>query len=332
MCLFLADEKFSNEQLDITTDQLKNFFYIERGKDAIHHFFHVVSGLNSQIIGDYEIVGQVKKSIQMAREFGLVGTLTDRVSSYAFQASKQVKIKTNLSSGKYSVSYAAAELINDQQNEKSFNDILIVGTGQIGQAMARNLKEYFPKNKFSLTNRTLSHAQDLGSELNVNVIPFEKFIDSLHSFDVVITTAESDNYLITVDDIPTEGMRLFLDLSIPQVIDPQIKSLTNSKHYSVDEISEFHNELMKQRHLEIPKAESIIEEHCMKLMEWQTVFRHTEIILSYKEKMGRIIHIGDNHPVKTEKIFSGLIQQIKSEGYSGCSVIETVNVLLALEK
>ena len=89
---------------------------------------------------------------------------------------------------------------------------------------------------------------------------------------------------------------------------------------------------MKQRYQEVPKAELVIEEFIGKLMEWQHIFQHTGLILSYKEKMGRIIHNGGNPQIKIEKSFSSLIQRIKTDGYKGCTVIQTVNELLALEK
>jgi len=320
------------DQLNLEFGQLEEFFYTFTGYEAIRHLFKVVAGLNSQIIGDYEIVGQVKKAVQLSREFGLVQTLTDRITSYAFQASKEIKVKTNLSQGKYSVSYAAAELITAYQEKHTVENILIVGTGEMGQAMARNLKEYFPHTKLSLTNRTQTHAQQLADELQSDVIAFEKFTAKLNRFDVVITTAESNRYLIGVKDIPENCACLFLDLSIPQVIDPQLKNLPLLTHYSVDEISFFHNKLMKQRHLEIPKSEQIIEDFIARLTEWQYTFQYTGVILSYKEKMGRIIHNRDNATHKIEKSFSGLIRQIKVEGYRGCSVIQTMNDLIALEK
>lgn len=321
-----------SDQLSLTSGQLKDFFYVHSGYEAVRHFFRVVSGLNSQIVGDYEIVGQVKKAVQLSRQFGLVQTLTDRISSYAFQASRVVKAKTNLSHGKYSVSFATAELITAYQENHRIENILIVGTGEMGQAMARNLKEYFPQSKLSLTNRTYSHAQQLAHELQAEVLSFEKFSGHLNKFDVVITTAESNQYLIGANDLSDNSAGLFLDLSIPQVIDPRIKTFPFLTHYSVDEISIFHNELMKQRHLEIPKAEQIIEDFIRRLAEWQSTFQYTGVIMRYKEKMEHIIHNGGNPDDKIEKHFSGLIRQIKSDGYRGCSVIQTVNELMALEK
>jgi glutamyl-tRNA reductase len=325
-------KEIATEQLGLSEDDFNSYFYFYSGEEAIKHFFYVTSGLASQIIGDYEIVGQVKSAINIARQFGLIGTLTDRISNFAFQASKEVKTKTNLSNGKYSVSFAAAELITARQNGDPIKHILIAGTGEIGQALARNLREYFPEQKITLTNRTLSHAEKLAKEVGAEVIPFETFISKLSHFDAVITAFQADHYLIKPEDVKEDSAKIFVDLSIPQVIDPNIKSLSGIRLYSVDEISAFHNELMKERNLEIPKAELIIEDFISKLMDWQNIFRHTEVISGYKEKMGLIIHNGGNPTAKIEKSFSGLMQQIKVEGYRGCTVIQTVNDLIAHEK
>jgi glutamyl-tRNA reductase len=319
------------DQLGVSDEQLKEYFYFETGEAAIYHFFRVAAGLDSQIIGDYEIVGQVKKAVQVSRQNGLTGTLSDRISSLAFQASKEIKAKTNLSQGKYSVSYAAAELINSHSSKLSIDRILVIGTGEMGRAVSRNLKEYFPQHRLAITNRTLNNAQRLATEIDADILPFETFTNQLNDFDVVVTTVQSEQFLIRSKDVPSHPC-LFLDLSVPQVIDPQIKGLSHVAHYSVDEISSFHNELIKQRFLDIPKAEKIVEEYIAKLMDWQTVYKHRGVILNYKEKMARIIHNGGNPAPKIERSFSGLIQQIKLEGYRGCTVIQTVNDLLALEE
>jgi glutamyl-tRNA reductase len=320
------------EVLALSKEDFETYFYVHHGVNAVRHFFRVTTGLDSQIIGDYEIAGQVKKAIQQSRALGMTGTLIDRISNYSFQASKEVKTKTNLSSGKYSVSYAAAELITSEQKERRVENILIVGTGEIGQAMARNMKEYFPACELTLTNRTLSHAEKLAEELQVSILPFENFTNHLSRFDAVITTVESEHFLIRPEHTTTIAACLFLDLSMPQVVDPAVQSLPGIKVFSVDEISAFHNELMKQRSLEIPKAEIILEEFIARLMEWQNVFYHRGIILTYKTRIEQLLSAHQHPTGNIEKEFSGLIQKIKVEGYRGCSVLQTVNELIAQER
>ena len=318
-------------QFHLSAEQLENFFYTYTGPEAIRHLFKVTAGLDSQIIGDYEIAGQVKKAVQLSRQFGLIQTLSDRITSYAFQASKAVKAKTNVSSGKYSVSSAASELMASYRAECLVENILIVGTGEMGQVMAKNLKEHFPDCKLSLTNRTLEHAQKLAAQVRANVLSFATFTNHLNEFDVVIAAAESNQHLIRLNDLPCGCRCLMLDLSIPQVIDPGVKTRDGIKLYAVDEISVFHNELRKLRQHEIPKAEVILQEYVERLAGWQAISQYSDLVQSYKEKLRRVV-TGTGPAVEIEKVLSGLMRQIRSEGYHGCSVILVVNELMTYQK
>jgi glutamyl-tRNA reductase len=321
------------EQLLLTGEDFNKYFYTYTGKEAVEQFFRVVSGLDSQIIGDYEIVCQVKAALDEARKHNLVGTITDRVSNFAFQASKKVKAHTNLSSGKYSVSYAAAELMFHEHETKPIENILLVGTGEFGSTVARNLRHYFPKVKLSLTNRTRKKAEMLADQVKATVIPFSSFRGELEKFDAIITTVGLETYLVHAKDVKGGHRQLFLDLSVPQAIHPDVKSLPGVKLYSVDEISAFHNELLKQRKLEIPRAEKIVDLFIDRLMEWHEVYNHRHIILGYKEKIQNLVRPQQaGYHKKVEQTFSGIIQQIKTQGYAGCMMIEAMNTLVPAEK
>jgi glutamyl-tRNA reductase len=323
------------EQLQVTEGDFRNYFYSYTGKKAVEQFFKVVSGLDSQIIGDYEIVCQVKAALDEARQHNLVGTLTDRVANFAFQASKSVKSHTNLSSGKYSVSYAAAELMFHEHETQPIKNILLIGTGDFGSTVARNLRHYFPKVNLTLTNRTQEKADKLASQVSASVISFSDFYNHLPDFDAVITTVGLKHYLIQASDINVDDAKgqLFLDLSVPQAINPDIKSLPGIRLYSVDEISSFHNELLNQRKLEIPRAKKIIDLYVERLMEWHKVYNHRHIILGYKGKIQNLLHnYQEDNFEKVEKTFSGIIQEIKTRGYAGCMVIEAINTLVPVEK
>lgn len=329
------------QQLSITEKDFDEYFYVLNGMEAVRHFFHVVSGLDSQIIGDYEIVCQVKSALDESREHGLIGTITDRISNFAYQAQKKVKAHTNLSSGKYSVSYAAAELMFHEHETQDFKNILLTGTGDFGSTVARNLRHYFPKINLTLTNRTIERAEKLAGQVNAVVLPFEEFRSHIDQFDVIITTVGLENYLIETKDITSTSKKLFLDLSVPQAINPDIKILPGVRLYSVDEVSAFHNELLQQRKMEIPRAQKIVEIFINQLVEWQQVYSHREIILSYKEKVKNLTYDYQathadieamEQQRKIEKTFSGLIQQIREQGYAGCMMIEAMNNLVPAEK
>ncbi len=324
-------------QLSVNETDFNQYFYTLQGMDAVRHFFNVVSGLDSQIIGDYEIVCQVKSALDEARKYELVGTITDRISNFAYQAQKKVKAHTNLSSGKYSVSYAAAELIFHESATQDFKNILILGTGDFGSTVARNLRHYFPNVKLTLTNRTIERAEKLAGQVNAAVLTFDEFRSQLNTFDVVITTIGIENYLINTNDITSTSPKLFLDLSVPQAINPEVKSMPGVRLFSVDEVSTFHNELLQQRILEIPRAQKIVEVFIRQLVEWQQVYSHREIILSYKEKAKHLITdyqathadiVTIDPERKIEKTFSALIREIRESGYAGCRMIETMNNLV----
>jgi len=333
-------KRLVSDQLSVSEEDFDDYFYILTGMDAVRHFFYVVSGLDSQIIGDYEIVCQVKAALDDSRKHGLVGTITDRVSNFSFQASKKIKAHTNLSSGKYSVSYAAAEMIA-HKHDSSVERILVVGTGDFGSTVARNLRHYFPKVQLGLTNRTREKAEILAGQIRAEVIPYENFLEHIDSFDAVITTVGLDSYLIQPEDVQPGGHKLFLDLSVPQAVDPEVNRVEGVHLYSVDEVSAFHNELLKHRHNEIPRAEKIVEVFIDRFTEWHQIYHHRNIILDYKQKIQNLIYdhhlthqevIAPDHSKKIEKTFSDLIQQIKSQGYAGCMLIEAMNNLVPSEK
>lgn len=328
------------DALSISDEDFRLYFYMLADMDAVRHFFKVVSGLDSQIVGDYEIVSQVKAALDDSRKYGLVGTITDRVSNFAFQAAKKIKSHTNLSSGKYSVSYAASELIAYNHNSK-VDHILVIGTGRFGSTVARNLRHYFPKIQLSVTNRTFEKAAMLAGEIKANVISYKSVIQQLHLFDAVITTINEDTYLIRPEHIRPEGMKIFLDLSVPQAIDPAVKHVQGVTLYTVDEVSSFHNDLITHRYLEIPRAEKIVEVFIQRFMEWHQVNCYSDIMSYYKEKIHNLLYghqqgpdlLDDpDHSKKIEKSFSELFLQIREQGYAGCTLIETINNLVPKDK
>ncbi|MGN6195237.1 MAG: glutamyl-tRNA reductase, partial [Ginsengibacter sp.] len=156
-----------------TQSNMHDFFeygYMYQGLHAIEHLFKVASGLDSQIIGDYEILAQLKQATKFATEYGCMNNLMQRVINYAFQASKEIKTKTKLSSGTVSVSYAAIEIIKEKITNVSEKRFLLVGTGKFGKNVAKNLKNYFPLSHISLTNRTNEKASELANQYEADFI------------------------------------------------------------------------------------------------------------------------------------------------------------------
>jgi glutamyl-tRNA reductase len=328
-------------QLRLNQHDVETYFYKKSGKDAVEHFFRVVAGLDSQIIGDYEIMCQVKTALEEARKYNLVGTITDRVANFAFQASKKVKTHTNISNGKYSVSFAAAELIAHENEKYPIEKILLVGTGSFGTTVALHLRRYFPAVKFTLCNRTGDKADALANRIKADILPFDHFQNFIDEFDAIVTTVGLQHYLVDKAHIRQLRPKLFVDLSVPQAINPELKSIPGVRLFTVDEVSAFHNNLLKQRKLDIPRAEKILSQFIDRFMEWYKVYRHRHIILGYQIKIQNLTydqispkHVLDLnfHEREIEKNFSKFIRHIKVKGYTGCNVIEAMTNLITSEK
>jgi len=326
-------QAFVSRQLQITDKDLNSYFYFYRGLDAIQHFFRVVAGLDSQILGDYEIVCQVKAALEQARANGRVGPLFDRIANFAFQASKKIKVHTQLSSGKYSVSYAASQMMYHRQKEHGISKMLLVGAGDFGASVAHRVRHYFPCAGITLTNRTHEKAIALAAEVKADVIPFHKFSEHLAGYDAVVCTAGSNGYLIDNTHLPVGRPTLLLDLCVPQTIDPAVRLVPGVTLLSVDDVSAFHNELLNHRKMEVPYAQKIVDGFIAQLMTWHRVYVHRGLIHGYKTK----IHaLWKNHPTwqsqpmneTLEEVFTSLILEIKSDGYAGCRMIAGVNKLV----
>lgn len=326
-------QDFVASQLDLSADELARYFYTYRGHRAVGHFFRVTSGLESQILGDYEIVCQVKAAIDQARSHGCVGTLLDRVANFALQAARKVKTQTNLGQGKYSVSYAVAELLQHRRSTWPVRHILLAGTGSFGATVARNLRHYFPEARLALANRTQAKAEVLGRELNAEVLPFGSITDKLSGFDAVVSTAGQDSLLIRAAHVAAGRPVVLLDLCVPQTIDPQVRLVPGVSLYSVDEVSAFHNDLLAKRQQEVPLAENIVKEFTGRLLQWHRVYAHQALISSYKTKLQHLWHhrpagVCGTTAHAIDETFEQFIREMKREGYAGCRMIDAVNRLV----
>jgi glutamyl-tRNA reductase len=320
-------------QLQLSDNELTRYFYLYHGHRAVEHFFRVTAGLESQILGDYEIVCQVKAAIEQARAHNCVNTLLDRVANFALQAARKVKTQTNLSNGKYSVSYAVAELLLHRHETCPIGQVLLIGAGDFGTTVARNLRQYFPGIRLTLSNRTHEKAEALAQEVSAETMAFGLIEENLHRFDAVICAAGSGDLLIRAAHIPAGHAMVLIDLCVPQTIDPQMRLAPGISLYSVDEVSAFHNDLLAKRQQEVPEAEKIIGAFTQQLLQWHEVYAHRALISSYKTKIRNLWRhrrpgVCGQMDEAIDETFGHFIKQMKSEGYAGCRMIAAVNKLV----
>jgi glutamyl-tRNA reductase len=317
-----------------TQSNLQDFFeygYIYQGLQAIEHLFKVASGLDSQIIGDYEILAQLKQATKLANEYGCMNNLMQRVINYAFQASKEIKTKTKISSGTVSVSYAAIEIIKKKITKVSDKNFLLVGTGKFGKNVAKNLKNYFPESRISFTNRTDEKALELANQYEARFISYENLHAGCNDADIIIVSSAAESYTILPSFFTTSKPRLILDLSVPQNADPLIKNIAGIHLLNLDEVSTILDKTVSIRQAEVPKALKIIDNALEELIGWSRNQYNHSLLSQVKTQLYELSesYLNDNsNEEKINETVSSLAKQLKHKTNKGCECINALNRFL----
>lgn len=246
------------------------FVNVHKKEEALTHLFRVAAGLESQILGDFEIIGQIKNAYnRFKKEKKNSNPYLERAINSAIQISKKIKNETGISNGAASVSYAAVHYILNSQTQLSDKNILLLGVGEIGQNTVENLVKHIHQPKIKIANRTEETAAKIGEKYNIPHIDFENFQDELKNTDILIVATGASKPVVTNSQIPEGREMLVIDLSIPNNVEKIIGDREHIKLVDVDMLSQHINETMEQRKKEIPKAEGIIKDMAKEFAEWE---------------------------------------------------------------
>ena len=269
-----------------SVEEFVNVSNVYKSKDAIRHLFKIATGLDSQILGDYEIVGQLKESFQTAKDQNTLNAYLERLINLVLQASKRVKNSTKLSSGTTSVSYAAVQYIIEKVSDFESKNILVYGLGDIGKNTCKNLIEYTENNNVVLINRTQSKAQEFHKKhREVRISAMENLSEEIKQADILIVSTGADVPTITTSNVETGKELLILDLSMPENVDLAVADLEKVSLINIDELSKITNKTIAEREKEIPKAEAIINEHKAEFMEWLDHRKFTPAVNALKSSL-----------------------------------------------
>ncbi len=316
------------EALQIDKDFMLQHSYTLVGEKAIQHLFRVVTGLDSQILGDYEIVGQIKRAYNFALEHNSIGQYLDRSFKQALQAARAVRAQTQISSGSVSVAFAAAQFVQKNLNRPQ-PTILFIGVGEIGRNTAINLCKLLPTANYTFSNRTIEKAALIATELSGEYLSLEDSIQKASTFDCVITAATTNNFLLEKAHLNASQNYVLVDLSIPNNINPDVQLLKGVVYANVDHISKINDTTLQQRVLEIPKVESIINTHFLELTEW---LKHRKMVPMIKEVKEKLLCLDEHfstqeelHPKEIQKVINNMATKLKDDELSkpGCNYIET---------
>lgn len=271
-----------------TMEELEEVVYVLREEEAIAHLFRVATGLDSQILGDFEIIGQLKKSLKRSKEMGMLNAYMERLGNSFIQASKRVKNETTLSSGATSVSFAAVQYILSSFNDISDKDILLFGLGKIGKNTCENLVKHSDNKHLTLINRTRTRAEEVGGKFNLLVKDYSQLQQELNQCDIVVVATGAQEPTVTPDMLQRTKAVLILDLSIPKNVDPAVEEDPLVTLVHLDELSRLTDETIEVRKSQIPAAQNIIAGIQGEFVQWAQHRKFAPTIRALKEKLSEI--------------------------------------------
>ena len=327
----LVDFKSFNESLSPYLEKKTN-------KDVVEHIFRVTAGLESMIIGEYQIVEQLKDAFTFAENKKMLGPIINRMVQKAFETGKSIRTHTNIDKGAMSVSYAAVEKIAQKFDVLKIKT-LCVGAGETGALSVQYLDKKGCKN-ITITNRTFSKAEELANQFNINVIHFEEFKTSLKLVDVAIFSTSSKDSLLTAKEVEEivlnrEKEILFIDLCVPRNLPKEIGDISGVSLINIDGLKDIVNTNYNKRKMEVVKAESFISEFLVDFEDWTSSRQLRPSIISLKNQFDELINLDtekcnccdkslkncdhfSHYQSRLSKKFAGrLIQQIKKVSNNG---------------
>lgn len=213
--------------------------YIKQGAGAINHLFEVGAGIDSQIIGDYEITGQIKDAVKFAKQHGFIKGFTERMVNTVLQCTKAIKNQTALSSGTVSVSFAAIQYLKKRFGSIKNKKLLLLGVGKIGSNTCKNLKDYLDCTDITLINRTEEKAMELANVLGLKHASYNEMRAQLERADIILVATGSDKPILLKPDVEGFGNKVIIDMSVPCNVEKAVQELQNIELINVDELSKF---------------------------------------------------------------------------------------------
>ena len=293
MCNSEAILAFISEHSKISSEILKKYTYVYCGEDAITHLFKVACGLDSLVLGEPQILGQVKDAFAKSKEFSTKTTYLKKIEEATFKIAKKVRTNTGISENPVSVSYAAVELAKKIFGILSKSRALIIGAGEMCELAAKHLKSAEVKEIF-VTNRTFERAEKLAAEVGGKPIPFDSFINMLNEVDIIISSTGSETFILNYDEMKNiMGHRkhkpmFLIDIAVPRDIDPKVNELENIYSYDIDDLKAVVEANIKAREKEAKKALEMVEHATSDFLNWMESLKIVPIIKNLRGKFESI--------------------------------------------
>lgn len=260
---------------------------------AVKHLFNVASGIDSLVIGDSQILGQVKEAFEISEDMNFAGPVFHRLFETAIRVGKRTIKETGIGEGAVTISYAAVQVVEKIFAGLEKKSALVIGAGETGELAAMHLKDK-GIGKIFISNRTTERAESLADKVNGEIIPFQSFKDHLHNFDIIISATSAENFIIAYKDIVNAMKKrkgapiVLMDIAVPRDIDPEVRKVDNVFYHDMDSLKIIVDQNLQKRRSEIPHVEKIIMEEMIGFFGWYNTLEVVPTIKSLRNFFDQI--------------------------------------------
>ena len=284
---------FLQGERPVTMDEVERHCYMHRDHEAVRHVFRLTSSLDSMVIGEAQILGQVKEAYAAAGQAGSLGPVLDRLFRQAFSAAKKVRTETGIARNPVSIACAAVSLARDIFGDLHDNTVLVVGAGKMARLAAQQLKSDGVRSVV-VANRSFQNADDLARELDGRAVPFDRLFEEMERADIVITSTASPHRVIGREDAlrvsrARRGRPIFfIDIAVPRDVDPAANEIDNVYLYDLDDLHRVVKANLDGRLHEVHSAEAIVEREVAAFLAWRKSLEVTPTIVELRQRLHEI--------------------------------------------
>lgn len=279
---------------DVPEENVFPYLYTYEGVDAVKHIFMVASSLDSMVVGEPQILGQIKEAYAEASRQKTSGVILNRMMHRAFHTAKRVRTETGVCEAAVSISYAAVELAKKIFRDLDDKKVLLVGAGEMVELAAKHLLAQ-GVDSMAVANRTFENAVQVAALFGARPVSFEEITLQLKEVDIVVTSTASPGFVITSEQVKgclrkrRNRPLFFIDIAVPRDVQPDVNELDNVYVYDIDDLKGIIQLNMEQRQLEAVKAKRIVQEEVVKFEKWLMTLAAVPTIVSLREKAESIV-------------------------------------------
>ena len=286
-------KNFIAEFNKIPLEQFESALYVHRGDEAVRHVFRVAASLDSMVVGEPQILGQIKAAYRTATEEKTSGVILNRLLHRTFFVAKKIRSETGIGDRAVSISYAAVELARKIFDVLEGKKVLLIGAGEMAELAVEHLIRC-KVDQVWVANRTFETGVEMATQFNGQAIRFEEIPDSLKTVDIIISSTGAPEYVIRPDQVKgiirkrKNRPLFFIDIAVPRDIDPDINRLSNSYVYDIDDLKGIIDENIEDRQREAIKGERIVDEAVIRFRAWYESLEVVPTIIALRKKMTAI--------------------------------------------